>query len=137
MAASEIDELLLDTLRHSIIGLVRREGPDLTARQLAIFLACYLETKPQPVGALATKLSVSKPVVSKALDRLTKFSLIRRQHNPLDRRIVLIHPTREGFCLLQKIGEIMKEAFVKASRAEPLRLGHPRRVQWQATDVAD
>jgi DNA-binding MarR family transcriptional regulator len=115
MAASEIDDPRLGTLRHSMVGLVRWDGPDFTARQLAIFLACYLATNPLPAGALATKLRVSKPVVSKALDRLTKFNLIRRQHNPLDRRIVLIHPTREGFGLLQKIGEIMEEACVKAS----------------------
>jgi DNA-binding MarR family transcriptional regulator len=137
MAASDIDDPLLGTLCHSMTGLVRWDGPDLTARQLAMFLACYLETKPQPVGALATRLNVSKPVVSKALNRLRKFSLIRRQHNPWNRRIILIHRTPEGVCLLQKIGEIMEEAFVKASRVEPLSPGHPRRIERPATNVAD
>jgi DNA-binding MarR family transcriptional regulator len=117
--------------------LVRWDGPDLTARQLAMFLACYLETKPQPVGALATKLRVSKPAICKALDRLAKFSLVHRQHNPWNRRIVLVHPTPEGFGFLQKIGEIMEEAFVKASRAESLRPGLLRHIKRQATNVAD
>jgi DNA-binding MarR family transcriptional regulator len=96
MAASEIDEPLLGTLRHSIVGLVRRDGPDLSARQLAIFLACYLETEAQTVRGLAAKLNISKPAVSRALDRLEEFSLVRREDDRLDRRSVLIRRTRAG-----------------------------------------
>ena len=99
MAASEIDEPLLGTLRHSIVGLVRRDGPDLSARQLAVFLACYLETEAQTVRGLAAKLNISKPAVSRALDRLEEFSLVRREDDRLDRRSVLIRRTRAGLSL--------------------------------------
>ncbi len=78
MAASETDGQL-GILRHSITGLVRRKGPDLSARQLAIFLTCYLESESQTVRGLAAKLSISKPAVTRALDRLMEFDLVRRR----------------------------------------------------------
>jgi DNA-binding MarR family transcriptional regulator len=125
MAASEIDEPLLGTLRHSIVGLVRRDGPDLSARQLAIFLACYLETEAQTVRGLAAKLNISKPAVSRALDRLEEFSLVRREDDRLDRRSVLIRRTRAGLSLQRELSKIMEEASVMARGAETPRMaGH-------------
>jgi DNA-binding MarR family transcriptional regulator len=128
MAASEIHEPLLGTLRHSIVELVRRDGRDLTARQLATFLICYLESEAQTVRGLASKLGISRPAISRALDRLEEFSLIRRQGDPLDRRSVLTRRTPGGLRLLQKISEIMEEASGKARRAEPLRTAGHRAV---------
>ncbi len=124
MAASEIDQL--DTLRHSIIGLVRREGPDLTARQLAIFLICYLESEAQTVRGLAAKLSVQKPVVSRALDRLAEFNLVRRDDDPLDRRSILVRRTPVGLHLLRQLGRIMEGASVRSGRAGSMRMASPR-----------
>jgi DNA-binding MarR family transcriptional regulator len=117
MAASEIHEPLLGLLRHSIAGLVRRTGPDLTARQLAVFLICYLETEAQTVRGLATKLSVPKPIISRALDRLMEFSLVRREKDPSDRRSILVGRTQAGLRFLRELGKIMEKASVRASRA--------------------
>lgn len=124
MAASEA-EPFIGTLRHSIVDLVRRDGPDLTARQLATFLICYLESEPQTVRGLARKLSVSKPAISRALDRLEQFSLADREKDPLDRRSVFIRRTRPGLRFLREMGEIAEAASVKANRTEPTRMvGH-------------
>jgi hypothetical protein len=41
--ATESIEQSVDVLRQTIVALVRRDGPDLTARQLGVFLTCYLE----------------------------------------------------------------------------------------------
>ena len=116
MAASEIDEPLLGTLRHSIVGLVRRDGPDLSARQLAVFLACYLETEAQTVRGLAAKLNLSKPAVS----RSTR-SAGGVQPGPPRRRSVgspqRPDPTHtRGLSLIQELGKIMQEASGKTSR---------------------
>ena len=35
---------------------------------------------------LAAKLAVSKPAITRALDRLSEFDLVRRKTDPLDRR---------------------------------------------------
>jgi DNA-binding MarR family transcriptional regulator len=83
-------------LRQTIIALVRRDRPDLTARQLGVFLTCYLEDEAQTVRGLAAKLNVSKPAITRALDRLSEFDLVRRKTDPLDRRSVLAQRTATG-----------------------------------------
>ena len=57
--AMESVEQRVYVLRQTIIALVRREGPDLSARQLGVFLTCYLEAEAQTVRGLAAKLNVS------------------------------------------------------------------------------
>jgi hypothetical protein len=75
---TESIEQTVDVLRQTIVALVRRDGPDLTARQLSVFLICYLEGEAQTVRGLAAKLNVSKPAITRALDRLSEFDLVRR-----------------------------------------------------------
>ena len=128
MAASETNEPLLGILRHSITELVRREGPDLTARQLATFLICYLEGEAQTVRGLAAKLDISKPAVTRALDRLVEFDLVRRKDDPLDRRSILVQRTQTGLGFLRDLRGIMREATgsprrgTGAGRASDLRV---------------
>jgi DNA-binding MarR family transcriptional regulator len=69
-------------LRQTIFALVRRDRPDLTARQLGEFLTCYLEDEAQTVRGLAAKLNVSKPAITRALDRLSEFDLGASKDRP-------------------------------------------------------
>ena len=78
MAVNETTESLINILRDTVVSLVRQDGPDLSARQFGVFLTCYLESEAQTVRGLAASLDVSKPVISRALDRLADFDLIRR-----------------------------------------------------------
>ena len=110
MAVSESDEQWLGVLRHSITGLVRRKGPDLTARQLSVFLTCYLDNEEQTVRGLAAKLNVSKPSITRALDRLMEFDFVRRKDDPSDRRSVLVQRTQTGLRFRRELGGIMKDA---------------------------
>ena len=80
----------IDVFRQTVVALVRRDGLDLSARQLGVFLTCYVEGEAQTVRGLAAKLSVSTPAISRALDRLSEFDLVRRKRDPLDRRSVLV-----------------------------------------------
>ena len=89
-------EQQVDILRQTVIALVRRESPDLTARQLGVFLTCYLDDEAQTVRGWAAKLKVSKPAITRALDRLSEFDLVRRKTDPLDRRSVSAQWTATG-----------------------------------------
>ena len=115
--ATESIEQSVDVLRQTIVALVRRDGPDLTARQLGVFLTCYLEGDAQTVRGLAAKLKVSKPVITRALDRLTEFDLVRRKKDPLDRRSVLVQRTVSGATFLRDLKKILAEAGKDATKA--------------------
>jgi DNA-binding MarR family transcriptional regulator len=89
-------EQILEILRDTIIGTVRRDGPDLSARQLGILLISYVEDGPHTVRGLAARLEVSKPAITRSLDRLTELGLAKRAPDPRDRRSVLVTRTRRG-----------------------------------------
>jgi DNA-binding MarR family transcriptional regulator len=96
MAIGVTPDRLLEVLRDTIIGTVRREGPDLSARQFSVLLICYLEEGPHTVRGLAARLEVSKPAITRALDRLAELGFARRGPDPRDRRSVLVQRTRKG-----------------------------------------
>jgi len=102
-------------LRDTIVALVRRDGPDLSQRQLAIFLIAYLEEGNHTVRGLAARLDISKPAVTRSLDRLTELGLAGRLPEPGDRRGVIVKRTRKGYDLLAHIKEKLGEAAAAAA----------------------
>ena len=64
MATSPAPDQLIAILRDTIVALVRRDGPDLSARQLGVFLTCYLQDGAHTVRGLAAELHVSKPAIT-------------------------------------------------------------------------
>jgi DNA-binding MarR family transcriptional regulator len=114
-------EGFIHILRTTIVELVRMEGPDLSARQLGVFLTCYLEKDAQTVRGLAAKLNVSKPAITRALDRLAEFDLVRRKIDPLDRRSVLVQRTATGMAFLRELRTILNNAGaeMQIAAAEP------------------
>jgi DNA-binding MarR family transcriptional regulator len=107
MIINELSDGLAGILRTTIVDLVRRDGPDLSARQLGVFLTCYLETEAQTVRGLAAELCVSKPAITRALDRLSEFDLVRRKTDPLDRRSVLVQRTATGMAFLREMRKVL------------------------------
>lgn len=97
-------------LRDTIVALVRRDGPDLSARQLGVLLTCYLREGGHTVRGLAAELNVSKPAITRALDRLGELDLARRKVDPLDRRSVLVQRTTKGTAFLRDLRSIMGDA---------------------------
>ena len=122
--SSESVEQGVEVLRQTTVSLVRRDGPDLSARQLAVFLTCYLESEAQTVRGLASKLNVSKPAITRALDRLSEFDLVRRKTDPLDRRSVLAQRTATGMAFQRDLKKILAEAGGEADET-PARTRHP------------
>ena len=114
MAAKMSAEDLVEILRDTIVAMVRRDGPDLSARQLGVFLTTYLADGPHTVRGLAATLNVSKPAITRALDRLGELDLTRRKTDPQDRRSVLVQRTTKGSTLLRELSGIMGEASQEA-----------------------
>ena len=107
--STEAVEQRVDAFRQTIVALVRRDGPDLTARQMGVFLTCYLEEEAQTVRGLAAKLNVSKPAITRALDRLSELDLVRRKTDPLDRRSILVQRTIAGAAFLRDLKKILAD----------------------------
>ena len=101
---------LVGIMRDTIVALVRRDGADLSARQLGVFLTCYLRDGAHTVRGLAADLNVSKPAITRALDRLGELDLARRKVDPLDRRSVLVQRTPKGAAFLRDLRSIMNGA---------------------------
>ncbi len=110
MPASPANDHMVDILRDTIVSLVRRDGADLSARQLGVFLTCYLQDGSHTVRGLAADLNVSKPAITRALDRLGELDLARRKVDPQDRRSVLVQRTIKGAAFLRDLRSIMNEA---------------------------
>lgn len=96
--------------RDALVASVRAEEPDLSARQMAILLLVYLDEKPHTVRGLAAELAISKPAVTRALDRLSQLGYARRVKDDADRRNVLINRTVKGSVFLSEFADNVVQA---------------------------
>lgn len=86
---------------------VRDDAPDLTMRQAAILLTVYLDPPPHTVRGLAAQLSVTKPVITRALDSMGALKLVSRHRDQLDKRNVLVRRTVEGALYVERLGDVI------------------------------
>jgi DNA-binding MarR family transcriptional regulator len=107
---SPADDRLVNILHQTTVALVRGEDHDLTARQLAVFLICYLTNDKQTVRGLAALLNIPQPSATRVLDRLEELGLAQRQRNPADGRSMLVHQTVQGNAFLRDLSKIMADA---------------------------
>ena len=98
-----VSDAQVGLLRDTVVALVRRDGADLSARQVGVFLTCYLNDGGHTVRGLAAELNVSKPAITRALDRLGELDLARRKVDPMDRRSVLVQRTTKGSAFLRDL----------------------------------
>lgn len=106
--AVQLDEIqALDIWRRALSASVRLEAPDLSARQMSILLTVYLTPPPHTVRGLANLLGISKPAVTRAIDRLTEIEFVRRKIDEQDRRSVLVQRTVRGSVFLREFGELI------------------------------
>jgi DNA-binding MarR family transcriptional regulator len=117
MSLQNNPDALLNVLRDTVVALVRRDGPDLSARQLGVLLTVYLTDGPHTVRGLAAELKVSKPAITRALDRLGELDLARRKVDPMDRRSVLVQRTLKGAAFLRDLRSTMAEAAAAVGKA--------------------
>ena len=100
----------LEIWRGAIVESVRRDTPDLSARQMAVLTTVYLKPAPHTVRGLAAELNVSKPAVTRALDRLSDLGLVRRKPDDNDRRSILVQRTVKGSVFLTEFSELIAQA---------------------------
>jgi len=100
----------LELWRHALVASVRADSPDLSARQMALMLSVYLREGPHTVRGLAKDLNISKPAISRALDRLGELGYIRRVRDDLDRRNVIVQRTVIGSVFLMDFSAMIKAA---------------------------
>jgi DNA-binding MarR family transcriptional regulator len=86
----------------ALVDYVRSGEPDLTNRQMALLLLVYLKPGPHTVRGLAHALNVSKPVVTRALNRLGALGYLRRQRDDSDKRNIFVARTAEGADFLEE-----------------------------------
>ncbi|WP_292912798.1 MarR family transcriptional regulator [Niveispirillum sp.] len=106
----------LQLWRRALVASVRKDGPDLSARQLALLLTVFLTPPPHTVRGLAATLNVSKPAITRALDRLGRLGYIKRKRDQEDRRNVLVQRTVKGSVFLAEFGQMV----IDAEKAPPV-----------------
>lgn len=99
-------DFAVGVMREIIVALVRRDGPALSAHQLGVFLTCYLHDSDHTVRGLAKELTVSKSVITRALDRLGELGLTARRLDPMDARSVIVVRTPDGQAMLDDLKKI-------------------------------
>ena len=110
MAVKFLQDEALELWRETLSASVRDDGPDLSARQMAIVLTVYTSPPPHSVRALAEILGIAKPAVTRALDRLSILGFIRRARDDADRRIVHAQRTVKGAVFLSEFADQIAEA---------------------------
>ncbi|MFP6713321.1 MAG: MarR family transcriptional regulator [Rhodospirillales bacterium] len=105
----------LDIWCRAAVDGVRRDAPDLSARQMALLLLVYMTEGPHTVRGLAQNLNISKPAVTRAIDRLTTLEMVRRKSDEADRRSVLVQRTVRGSIFLREYSEIIASAAKNAT----------------------
>ena len=104
------DLKMLGLWRNALVSSVRSDSPDLSARQMALMLTVYLSDRQHTVRGLAAELNISKPAISRALDRLGELNFIRRKRDEEDRRNVIVQRTVKGSVYLTDFAEWIKAA---------------------------
>lgn len=101
----------LELWRQTLCAIVRRNDGenDLTTRQTAVLLNVYLTPEPHTVRALSAELNISKPAVTRAIDKLSVLGLIKRQSDESDRRSVNLYRTVEGARYVTMLGDIIAQ----------------------------
>jgi DNA-binding MarR family transcriptional regulator len=99
----------LETLCRMARALVPSTGRDLTLRQLAVLMVVHDGAAPRTACALADLLSIPRPAMTRALDRLSALNLTRRAADPACRRNILVHPTTRGRSFLGGLRQRLSE----------------------------
>lgn len=108
MARLDLDEAL--TLFHRVRRAFSTAAApqwahlDLTMAQLKVLFVLH-EEGGLPVSALAQRLGGKLPAVSLLVDRLVHAGLVRRSHDQIDRRRVLLELTPKALQLTRRLNE--------------------------------
>ena len=120
MALNVTDLEGLNLWRKVLLRSVRGRTPDLTQRQMSVLLTVYLTPAPHTVRGLAETLGVAKPVITRALDRLSTLEFIRRKTDDNDRRNVLVQRTVKGSVYLSEFAQAIQASAASTEDKAPV-----------------
>lgn len=109
----------LEKWMRTLVGYVRSGDPDLTNRQMAILLLVGQTKGPHTVRGLASRLTVSKPVVTRALNKLASLGFLRRQRDEADKRNVFVSLTERGGSFLERFQSLIERSQPETSPRTP------------------
>ena len=102
---------------RTLINYVRSGEPDLTNRQMALLMLIYLTPGPHTVRGIASALSVSKPVVTRALNTLGSLGYLRRERDQDDRRNIFVVRTKDGTQFLESFRRYLRASDGSSTRS--------------------
>lgn len=108
---------MLTDWMNTLLDYVRSGQPDLTNRQMALLMVVYQTSGPHTVRGLARDLSVSKPVITRALNRLAALGYLARQRDEKDRRNVFVATTPAGTDFLGEFGRLVSGEHARRAAA--------------------
>ncbi len=100
---------ILKLWRGVMVTALRKDLPDLTWRQFSLLLQIYTTPPPHTVRGLAQELNMSKPAVTRALDRLEKLEFLRRKQDEADRRSILVQRSVAGSVFLREFADMASQ----------------------------
>jgi len=109
----------LEKWMRTLVGYVRSGDPDLTNRQMAILLLVGQTDGPHTVRGLASRLTVSKPVVTRALNKLASLGFLRRQRDEADKRNIFVSLTDRGGKFLERFQGLIERSQPETSPRTP------------------
>jgi len=95
--------LTIESYLNLTRALVAGDAPDLSQRQMSVFLTICLRPGPHTVRGMAQQMNVSKPAITRALDRLGELGLTKRVVDVNDKRSILAQTTPDGVAYLAAI----------------------------------
>ncbi len=124
LAVTAFEAQALSSWMATLVDYVRSGEPDLTNRQMALLLVVYLRPGPHTVRGLARALNVSKPVVTRALNRLGALGYLRRQRDDSDKRNIFVARTSEGADFLEGFGHFIGDSEPSGQPSGPRQHAH-------------
>jgi DNA-binding MarR family transcriptional regulator len=116
LMVTDADLDALDRLARGAVGLtaaslVVGERADLTIAQWR-GLAVVADAAPEPtrVGEVAARLGMSLPSASRLVRRLERHGLVTSMRDESDRRVTLVHATKQGLALRDTVVRHRREA---------------------------
>jgi DNA-binding MarR family transcriptional regulator len=91
------------SMRDIVVAMLTDDSPDLTWRQTGVLLLTYHTPTPISVREISAELKISKPAVTRSIDRLETLNLIVRVTPPavIDQRLVHLDLTESGRALVE------------------------------------
>ncbi len=100
----------IEVLAGVLTGIVRDHSSSLTMRQMAVLLNVRAGQNEPTVRGIAAALGLSKPAISRALDRLNREGFVERLTDPNDFRSIIVNILPAGWKMFKTLEGIKSQS---------------------------